>query len=129
MIVSKVEWPTSPGIPYVILTIDTQISSKEIPDIRVVRSRIAQWIKKRYSILPASLGGLQISRGDAIEYINNRHSGTDCYTSRYSIQIKNWVESNHISRFVFQMYGIWCDPATSKWLTTIECYDPDYTVQ
>lgn len=129
MIVSKVEWPTSPGVPYVILTIDTQISYKEIKDIRIVRSRIAQWIKKRYSILPASLGGLQISRGDAIEYINNRHSGTDCYTSRYSIQIKNWVESNHISRFVFQMYGIWYDPATAKWFTTIECYDQDYTVQ
>lgn len=129
MIVSKVEWPMASGIPYVVLTIDTKISYRNVSDIRIVRARVVEWIKTKYDILPVTLGGYSISRGDAIEYITNRHSGTDCYTSRYSSQIKNWIDANNVTRFIIQMNGIWIDPASEKWLAVVECYDPDYANQ
>lgn len=129
MMIAKVEWPMASGIPYVVLTIDTKISYRNVSDIRIVRSRVVEWLKTNYDILPVTLGGYSISRGDAIEYINNRHSGTGCYTSRYSTLIKNWVSTNNVTRFILQINGIWLDPASEKWLAVIECYDPDYANQ
>ena len=126
MMIAKVEWLMSSGIPCVVQTIDTKISHKNISDIRIVRSKVMQWLKANYDILPVSLGGCSISRSDAIEYITNRYSGTDCYTSRYSILIKNWVNTYNVTRFVIQLNAIWFDPASEKWLATVECFDPDY---
>ena len=126
MMIAKVEWPMASGIPYVVLTIDTKISYRNVSDIRIVRSKVMQWLKANYDILPVSLGGCSISRSDAIEYITNRYSGTDCYTSRYSILIKNWVNTYNVTRFVIQLNAIWFDPVSEKWLATVECFDPDY---
>lgn len=128
MVITRLDWAIHPDIPYVILTIDTDILYKQIQDIGIVRSRVRQWLKKRYHFLPVALGGYKIDRGDVVEYINNRYSGQECYTSRQSIQIKTWIETNHVNKFVFGINGLWLDPSSGKWLIRVEVYDPAYTM-
>lgn len=126
MVITRLEYPLGEKVPYMIMTLDTMISTTNTVNIGIVRSKVKDDLKKIYPFIPVKIGSYMVNREDAMQYINNRHNGNGYYTSVGSRVIKSWIDTNAIEKFLISVNGIWLDPTSNKWLITVEVYDPDY---